>query len=290
MMTDEEKANQITAVSELSTEESVKRLSILNDKKQEDLTDIEKVDYLVLKWNVEGKESFFADSYTTTLLQELILSWIEEERDIPEYFSNLFLICHVDWLIDWNNSSESHVVVRQDIVDNMHTFIMPFLEEIEEILGESYNSRARHHLKDRIINDIEGLVNYHLQAKLPQIYNALFKVKYALQGAREYMASNQRKSIKINSTDYQMDIQSIAHIFLRHTNRFKSLSHKDNPGTREFLKNVIGDENEELNNLLNTIEESASVTSGGILTCHVDNVDYKLIIKTGRIVTIYPID
>jgi len=289
-MTDEEKAKQISAVNELSKEKSAERFDQLKDKKQVDLTEVEKAQYLILKWNVEGKEAFFEDSYIAVLLQELILLWIDEKRDIPDIFVDFFLMTHVDWLIDWNSSSESLVVVRQDIVDNMHTFINPFLEEIEEILGESYKSRERLSLKDRIMSDIESLVNYHKKDKLPLIYNALFKVKYALQGAREYMASNKKKSICLNSQIYELDVQSIAHIFLRHTNRFKSLSHQDNSGKRGFMNNEIGDEYEELDKLLKAIEASASVSSNGVITCLVEGENYKMIIKEERIVTLYPLD
>lgn len=289
-MTDEEKAIKISTVEKLSIAECIEKLSQLNDKKQVDLTDVEKAEYLILKWRVEGKEGFFEDSYIASLLQELILLWIEEERSIPDIFANLFSMTHVDWLIDWNNSSETLVVVRQDIVDNMHTFINPFLEEIEEILGEAYKSREKRNLKDRIVVDIEGLLNYHKKDKLPLIYNALFKVKYALQGAREYKASDKKQSINVNSIDYELDIQSIAHIFLRHTNRFKSLSHKDNSGKRGFMNNELGDEYEELDKLLRTIEANASITSAGVITCLVGDENYKMIIKTGRIITLYPTD
>lgn len=289
-MIDEEKAIRIYSVEELSIEECIERLRRLNDKKQVDLTDVEKAQYLILKLKVEGNEAFFEDSYIASLLQELILLWIEEERSIPDGFATLFLMIHVDWLIDWNNSTETRVVVRQDIVDNMHTFINPFLEEIEEILGEAYKSREKRNLKDRIVDDIEDLLNYHKKDKLPLIYNALFKVKYALQGAREYMASDKKKSINVNSTDYELDIQSIAHIFLRHTNRFKTLSHKDNSGKRGLMNNELGVEYEELDKLLRTIETSATVTSTEVITCQVGDKNYKMIIKTGRILTLYPID
>lgn len=289
-MTDEEKAIRMTVVEALSIEESIERLKQLNAIKQVDLNDVEKAEYLILKWKVEGKDSFFEDSYIATLLQELILSWIEEERSIPDIFANLFFMTHVDWLIDWSNSSEDDVVVRQDIVDNMHTFINPFLEEIEEILGETYKSRAGHDLKDRIINDIESLANYHKKEKLPLIYNALFKVKYALQAAREYMKSDNKKSICVASVNYELDIQSVAHIFLRHTNRFKSLTHRDNSGKRSFMNNELGNEYEELNNLLSAIELNASVTSAGAHTCQIGSENYKIVLKSERIVTLYPLD
>jgi len=197
---------------------------------------------------------------------------------------------HIDWLVDWNNSSEDNVVVRQDIIDNMHTFINPFLEEIEEILGESYKSRNRYNLKDRIVKDIEGLANYDKKEKLPLIYNALFKVKYALQAAREYMETNNKKAINVVSTSYELDIQSIAHIFLRHTNRFKSLSHRDNSGKRGFMNNELGNEYEELNDLLNEIELNASIMSDGVYTCQIGAENYKIVLKTDRIVTLYPLD
>ena len=289
-MTDDEKAGRLAAVEQMPIEECEERLNQLNGKAQNDLTDIEKAEYLILKWKVEGKESFFNDSYIASLLQELILLWIEEERDIPEDFATLFVMTHVDWLIDWDNSSEHQVVVRHDIVDNMHTFINPFLEEIEEILGETFKSRNRNNIKDRIVTDIEGLLNFNRKTKLPSIYNALFKVKYALQGAREYMQSNNKKSIKVNSIDYHLDIQSIAHIFVRHTNRFKTLSHTDNRGKRGFLKNELGDENEELDKLLKAIEATTSTTLEGVITCQIESDNYKIVIKTGRIVTLYPLD
>jgi hypothetical protein len=288
-MTDEEKALRITTVNKLNIDESMKRLEQLKSIELTGLTEIQKIEYLILKFKVEGKDSFFGDSYITNLLQQLILIWIEEKREIPVFFANLFFMCHVDWLIDWNNSIGTNVVVRQDIIDNMHTFISPFLEEIEEILGEAYKTRSRFDLKDRIINDIEGLANYDRKEKLPLIYNALFKVKYALQAAREYMESNNKKSINIESNNYELDIQSIAHIFLRHTNRFKTLSHRDNSGKRGFMNNELGNEYEELNDLLSEIESNASIMSDGVYTCRIGTDNYKIVLKDDRIVTLYPL-
>lgn len=290
VMSDKEKAERIFGIEKLSIEECVEKLDRLNDIEQVDLSEIEKAEYLILKFRVEGKNSFLADSYTCKILQELVISWIEEEKDIPDLFADLFFMTHIDWLIDWNNSSGTHVVVRPEIVDNMHTFINPFLEEIEEILGEPYKSRGTTNLKDRIVTDIESLVNYPDKDKLPEIYNALFKVKYAIQGAREYLMSGKRKSINLNSTKFELDIQSIAHIFLRHTNRFKSLSHRDSSGKRGFMSNELGSEYEEIEKILTAIEVNVTQSSSGVITCQIEGVNYKVVVKTGRIVTLYPID
>ena len=289
-MTDEEKTERISTIEKFTTEECIVRLDQLKDIRQVDLSDIEKAEYIILKWRVKGKRAFFEDSYVATLLQELIFFWIEEESEIPELFSTLFLMLHIDWLIDWENSTKTLVKVRQDIINNMHTFINPFLEEIEEILDENYNSRNRRNTNDRIVSVVEELLTYNNTDKLPFIYNALFKVKYALQGAKEYMESNNKKSINVNSTEYTLDIQSVAHILLRHTNRFKTLSHKDNSGKRGFMNNGLGDEYEELDRLLNTIEQNASNAHGGIITCQIETHNYKMIIRSGRIVTLYPLD
>lgn len=288
-MTDKEIAFRMANVNKLNENEARERIKQLDSKELVGLSDADKAEYLVLKLKFEGKESFLGNSSIVIVLQDLIMSWIDKGMKIPDSFSGLFVMCHVDWLIDWAHSSETNIEVRQDIIDNMQTYIIPFLEEIEEILGETYKTRTKPNLNSRIVGVVEELLNYSNKEKLPSIYNALFKMKYAFQAAREYMGSDNKKSIKVGTQNYELDIQSVAHIFLRHTERFKTLSHKDNKGKRGFIHNELGNEFEKLNYLLNQMELKMSVNNDGVYSCQIEGNNYKIVLKDHRIVTLYPL-
>jgi len=283
--------DQLNITLKMSAADKKTRLLELTNIPQGNINEKEKVELLILKFEIEGKKEFLGDSYITIVLRDLILTRIDAGKEVNEFLSDLYIMHLMDWLIDWEKSSESKIEVRQDIVQNIHSFISPFLEEIEEVLGESFKSRDRRNISVRIVGIVDGLFGYQEKSKIPEIIHSIWKMKYVLEGAREYMKSDKRKIIIIDSVEYKLDLESIAHVFVRHSKRFETLSHRDNQGKRGYFDIDIGDEFEKLNDLLEIVHHSNSkVGQQGVVVFQDGNDRYKMVVRDGRIVTLYPID
>jgi hypothetical protein len=278
--------NFIEELVQLAQTDKQSLFKVLDEKYQHELTEIDKVKYLILKFDLEGKSKFIADPYSTTLLHELIFTWFHDNREIPNYLVQLYTMMHLDWLLDWENSTENQYKIRVDIYDNLHTIINPLFEHLETILGKEFRSINRSNIQLNISEIIQDLLNETETNSLLKIYDGLFKVKYAIESAREYLDKGHLNSVSMNSNEYKLDLCSLTHIFMRHTTRYATESHESSTSKRTYFNVSLGDENEHIEKIVQTMNSTNNLAP--MSTFQFEDSVYKIVTKEDRVVSLYP--
>ncbi|MGL1889099.1 MAG: hypothetical protein OCD76_21480 [Reichenbachiella sp.] len=285
-MTGESNFDFIDNLPQLPLKDKQRLFKELDKIEQHVLTEKDKLKYLILKLDLEGNGMFIADPYSTTLLHELIFTWISNDRIIPTFFGELYTMMHLDWLIDWEKSNENKIQIRADIYDNLHTIINPLFEHLEAILGNEFRSINRSNIQVNISGIINDLLNEADMNALLKVYDGLFKVKYAIESAREYLDKGHLNIVSMNSNEYELDLCSLTHIFMRHSTRFATESHESSTSKRTYFNVSLGHENEHVEKILQKMNSIKNLAPKSTFQ-FADSV-YKVIAKDDRIVSLYP--
>jgi hypothetical protein len=287
-MTQEERRKSIENILKSSIIEKEARFNYLDSKLQTSLTEIDRIEYIVLKYDLRGRKGFYSDPYCTILLLELISQWIKENKLGGEGLFVILQTMLMDWLIDWEKSSDTTTNFHGDMLENLHTILNPFCEEVETITSSTFRSK---HLRNRNLAQpavdfiYEEVFTPRNQETIPLLLS-LFKIKYAVESAREYLNASLCQKISVDDQFYSLDVVGLTHIFLRHTERYKSLQHMNNTNLRGFFNFESGKEYEGIHNILENIE--ASHINGKKYKFEIENISYIIILNDERIISLYP--
>lgn len=267
------------------------RLSELNETKYDDLTLRERLTYLVLFEKIKGKQEYLADVGVNVILKEVIFALIEccVKNDLILKYVDLYKTSCLVWLVDFESSTTNSVTLKPEVYDNLHTVLKPLIEDLESKLQMARGTTP--HQSD-VINKWEDIIDrfitYEDHSNLEDIYNSLFILKWAFEEVQSKLNDpGFKKELYYNEETYSFDANSLVHIIVRHTHRFKLESHPANTTPRGFFNCAKGSEFELINNIIHN--GSVNSSSGPKLITY-DNSTYQIGLRNQRIVTLYPLE